>query len=57
VRVVQEVGSAEGRGPFARGIGGIPQFLKSPKIGGYRGLKRAFVNALPRQIVRGGFDG
>jgi hypothetical protein len=39
------MGSAEGRGPVARGIGG------------YRGLKRAFVSALPKQIVRGGFGG
>ncbi len=34
-----EKGSAEGQSPFARGIGGVPQISKSPKTGGYRGLK------------------
>ena len=31
-------GSAEGRSPFAEGLGVSPIFLKSPKTGGFRGL-------------------
>lgn len=26
--------------PLCQGFGGVPQILKSPMIGGYRGLKR-----------------
>jgi Fe-S-cluster-containing hydrogenase component 2 len=28
-----------GAKPLCQGFGGVPQLLKSPKIGGYRGLK------------------
>ena len=42
------MGYAEGQSPFARGLGGCsPHFLKSPKTGGYRGLKR-----ISKQLLR-----
>ncbi len=33
------LGSAEGRSPLAEGLGVFPQYSKSPKTGGLRGLK------------------